>query len=125
MSPLIPLPQARTFETPAAVMRSYVTPSGQTTAAPAVWRTDVPSDTSGPEHTIDTLHVVIVISGELEAVVDGATHHAGPGDCLVLPAGSLRRLTGGPDGAVTITSATAGSTATVGDGTPVRVPWAN
>ena len=125
MSHLIRLPQTRTVETPAAVMRSYVTPSSQTTATHAVWRTEVPSNTSGPEHTVDTLHVVVVVSGELEAVVDGDIHQAGPGDCLVLPAGSQRRLTGGPEGAVTITSAIPGSTATVGDGTPVKVPWAN
>jgi len=125
MSHLIRLSQARTIETPAAVMRSFVTPSGHSSATHAVWRTEVPSNASGPVHTIDTLHVVVVVSGELEAVVDGEAHHVGPGDCLVLPAGSLRRLTGGPDGAVTITSAAPGSNATVGDGTPVRVPWAN
>ena len=122
---LIRLTEARAIETPAAAMRTYASPSTPTRSTHAVWRTEVPADSSGPVHSVDTEHVVVVVSGELHATVDGESHTAATGDCLVLPAGSQRQLSGGSGGAITLTSAAAGSTATVGQGQPVSVPWAN
>ena len=41
-------------------------------------------------------HAVVVIDGQLRAVVGGTTVEAGPGDCVVLPRGTERQLTAGP-----------------------------
>jgi ethanolamine utilization protein EutQ (cupin superfamily) len=81
--------------------------------------------TRGPVHVIDTDHVVVVVDGLLNAVVDGTTVVATAGDCVLLPHGAERQLTAGPSGVVTLTAAQPGSTARAGAGDPVRVPWAN
>jgi quercetin dioxygenase-like cupin family protein len=91
----------------------------------AVWRTTTAPGASGPLHHIDREHVVVVVAGQLSASVDGLEHLAGPGDAVVLPAGVARQLRNdGEVDLVTITAAIPGSTAQVGDGAPVAVPWA-
>jgi quercetin dioxygenase-like cupin family protein len=67
----------------------------------------------------------VVLAGRLDAEIDGERVQAVSGDCVVLTAGAPRRLTAGDGGAVMVTSALPGSTATAGDAEPVLVPWAN
>lgn len=119
------LSEARSVETPAATMRTYASPSSGAPAPVAVWRTELPAGSSGPLHTVDVDHVVVVVEGTLVAEVDGTRHEVTAGDGIMLPAGSRRRLTGGEAAAVTVTAALPGSTARVGDGDPVQVPWAS
>ena len=119
------LSEARAVETPAATMRTYASPSSSTPAPVAVWRSELPAGTSGPLHTVDVDHIVVVVEGTLVAEVDGVRHEVVTGDGIKLPAGSVRRLTGGDGTAVTVTAALPGSTARVGGGDPVPVPWAS
>jgi quercetin dioxygenase-like cupin family protein len=121
----VPLEAARPVKTPAAAMRTYASPSGAVSAQLSVWRTEMAPGTSGPWHSIDHDHVVVVLAGRLDAEIDGERVQAMPEDCVVLTAGAPRRLTAGDGGAVTLTSALPGSTATAGDAEPVLVPWAN
>lgn len=119
------LAEVRSTETPAATMRTYTSPTADVPSSLAVWRTEMAPGSSGPAHSVDTDHVVIVLEGVLVAEVDGARHEVGAGDALKLPAGSARRLGSGDGGPlVTLTAAQPGSTARVGDSEPVPVPWA-
>lgn len=125
MNVLVTLAEARTVETPAASMRTYAGPSAAIATDVVVWRTEMAPEASGPVHVVDTDHAVVVIDGQLRAVVGGTTVEAGPGDCVVLPRGTERQLTAGPSGVITLTAARPGSTARAGDADPVRVPWAS
>lgn len=121
----VALADARPTVTPAASMRTYVSPSTDTPATLSVWRTDMEAGAAGPLHVIDTEHVVVVTAGVLQAEVAGQEVRVEAGGCVVLPAHSERRLTAGPAGVSTLTVALPGSTAHAGDADPVRVPWAN
>jgi quercetin dioxygenase-like cupin family protein len=80
---------------------------------------------SGPLHTLDREQTVVVLDGELEVTIDGATHHARPGDSVTIPAGALRQLANrGASTLVTVTAALPGAVARVPDGDEVLVPWA-
>ena len=125
MNTLVTLHAARTIDTPAASMSTYASPTTEPASDLSVWRTQMQPNTSGPTHTIDTDHVVVIIQGRLTALVGNAAVEANVGDCVVLPAGRVRQLSAGPDGVVTVTAAQPGSTASAGDADPVRVPWAN
>lgn len=124
MSLLTSMTAARTVETPAASMRTYAGPSTDGAADVSVWRTEMAAGAAGPVHVVDTDHVVVVLEGHLSATVDGTTMAAGPGDGVLLPAGSERQLVAGSSGVTTLTAARPGSTARVGDAEPVPIPWA-
>ena len=121
----IQLSAARTTETPAASMHTYASPTTTPAAPISVWRTEMAPDATGPVHSIDVTHVVVVLAGRLDATVDGHEVRATPGDCVVLDAGVARQLAAGPEGVVTVTAAPAGSRAVAGAAEPVTVPWAN
>ncbi len=126
MIQLVPLDATRTLSTPAATMRTYASPSTDTAAAVSVWRTELAAGSSGPTHVVDTDHVVVVVEGTLLVDVDGVRGELGPGDGVVLPAGTPRTLSAGPAAdVVTVTSALPGSQARVGEAEPVAVPWAS
>lgn len=111
------LGDAAAHVTPNATMRRY---SG---AEVAVWRTEMGPAASGPSHRIDTDIVVVLIEGGLEVHLGDEVEALNPGDAVLLPAGTLRRLTAADSGAVTLSAALPGAVATVGDGEPVTVPW--
>ena len=125
MNHVVTLTTARSVETPAADMRTYVSPSTEIRTDLALWRTQMGPGVSGPAHAVDTDHVVVVLEGSLRADVAGEDLHVGPGECVVLPADTDRRLTAGPDGVTTLTAARPGSSARAGDAEPVTIPWAN
>ena len=125
MSKVITLDETRAVETPAATMLTYASPTTPTVAPVAVWRTSMGPKVSGPLHSIDTDHVVVVLDGALVAEIDDVESVVDAGECVILPAGVIRKLTAGPAGVVTLTSALPGSKAALGDSEPVSVPWAN
>jgi quercetin dioxygenase-like cupin family protein len=121
----LPVTAARVVETPAATMRTYASPTTENRAPVAVWRTEMAAGAAGPVHVVDVDQVVVVVSGQLAAEVDGTAFVVPVGDSALLPAGAERRLTAGPDGLVTVTASLPGATARVGAGDPVPVPWAS
>jgi quercetin dioxygenase-like cupin family protein len=121
----LPVAAARVVETPAATMRTYASPTTEHRAPVAVWRTEMTPGATGPLHVVDVDQVVVVVSGRLTAEVGGTAFVVPTGDCALLPADAERRLTAGPDGLVTVTASLPGSTARVGAGDPVPVPWAS
>ena len=123
--PHIPAQAARLTQTPAATMRTYASPSTPVPAPVAIWRTEMTADAAGPVHVVDQDQVVVVVSGRLDAEIDGESASVPAGDALLVPAGSSRRLTaGGGDPLVTVTAAVPGAVAVVAGGDPVPVPWA-
>jgi quercetin dioxygenase-like cupin family protein len=76
-------------------------------------------------HVVDLDQVVVVVSGELTAEVDGTAFVVPAGDSALLPADTERRLTAGPEGLVTVTASLPGASARIGAGDPVPVPWAS
>jgi quercetin dioxygenase-like cupin family protein len=118
------LADTRQVATPAATMRTYASPSGPAAASVALWRTEMTDGAVGPAHTVSDDQVLVVMEGSLHAVVGGDEFTLGPRDAVVLPAEVERQLIAGPDGAVTLVASLPGSTARVGDGEPVPVPWA-
>jgi quercetin dioxygenase-like cupin family protein/DNA-binding MarR family transcriptional regulator len=121
----LPVAAARVVETPAATMRTYASPTTEHRAPVAVWRTEMTPGATGPLHVVDVDQVVVVVSGRLTAEVGGTAFVVPTGDCALLPADAERRQTAGPDGRVTVTASLPGSTARVGAGDPVPVPWAS
>ena len=124
MSLHISLDTTRTVSTPAATMRTLVTPSTSPAMDVAVWRTELPAGVAGPRHTIDGDQLVIVVGGTVSVELDDAPHEVCVGDALLLPGGVARVIAAaGGEAATTITVGHPGALATVGDGQPVQVPW--
>ena len=124
MSLHVTLDAARTVTTPAATMRTLVTPSTSPGMEVAVWRTDLPAGAVGPRHAIDGDQFVVVLSGALTVEIDGTAYDVGAGDGILLPGGAQRVIsTATSEGAATITVGNPGAFATVGDNAPVPVPW--
>lgn len=124
MSLHITLDSARTVTTPAAVMRTLVSPTTSPAMDLAVWRTDLPAGATGPRHTIDGDQCVVVVSGAVAVEIDGTAYEVGAGDAFLLPGGSVRVIAAaGAEPATTMTVGSPGAHATVGDGEPVAVPW--
>ena len=125
MPSLIRFADTRVLATAAATMRTYVSPTSANESDISVWRSEMQPDTAGPAHSIDTDHIVVIVDGRLDAEIGGERVEAHPGDCVLLRAGTSRRLTAGPTGVTTLTVAVAGSTAAAGESEAVPVPWAN
>jgi quercetin dioxygenase-like cupin family protein len=80
---------------------------------------------AGPRHVVDREQVVVVLDGHLQVLVGADLHLLAPGDAVALPASAVRQLAKPHDAPlVTMTAATPGGTARVGDADPVPVPWA-
>jgi hypothetical protein len=92
------LTEARAIETPAPQCAPTQALDAHQVYACGV-RPEVPADSSGPVHSVDTEHVVrrcpqASFTQRWTARVTRQT----TGDCLVLPAGSQRQLSGVPEG---------------------------
>jgi len=122
--PYLPLADARVVETPAAIMRTYASPTTVVPAPVAVWRTEMAAGTAGPLHVVDVDQVVVVVAGQLRAEVGGQEFVVPAGDSALLPAGVERRLGAGAGVLITVTASQPGASARVGAGDPVAVAWA-
>ena len=105
-------------------MSTYAAPSGPAQASVAVWRTEMPADAAGPVHVVSVDQVVVLTAGELIVDLEGLRVTLVPDDSIVLSAGVRRQVHAGPAGAIAVVASLPGSTARVGDGEPVPVPWA-
>jgi quercetin dioxygenase-like cupin family protein len=87
--------ECRRTETRAAVMTTLASPT-QGGAGHAIWRVDMRPGQAGPLHAIDTEQVWTVLSGGAAVELDGEVLTVGPGDTLVLPADTARRVSADP-----------------------------
>jgi quercetin dioxygenase-like cupin family protein len=114
----------RTTTTPNATMTALAAPS-QGSVELSTWRVRMNAGTTGPLHAIDREQVWMTTQGRLAFAVNGTTHHAGPGEAAVLPAGILRQVSAVDGPAEAIVCMMAGGTAsTPEDAGPIPLPWA-
>jgi len=116
--------ERRRTETPNAVMTTLASPK-QGGAGQAVWRVDMRAGQTGPLHAIDTEQVWTVLDGAAVVELDGRRHPVGPGDTVVIPADTPRRVSADPvAGFAAIVIAAAGMRAYPLDGTVVAATCA-
>jgi quercetin dioxygenase-like cupin family protein len=116
--PVIRKAESRRTETPAAVMTTLASPT-QGQAASAVWRVDMRPGQTGPLHGIDAEQVWTVLEGGANVQLGQENVTLGPGDTVVIPADTPRRVSAGQNGLVAIVTAPARMRAYALDGTRV------
>ena len=57
-----------------------------------VWRVDVAANTPGTTHTVSREEVLVLVAGNLRAVIDDDAQELATGDAVIVPAGSTFRL---------------------------------
>ncbi|MEU7912260.1 cupin domain-containing protein [Microbispora bryophytorum] len=114
--------QSRRSETPAGVMTTFASPTlGGATRA--VWRVEATPATSGPLHDFDVEQVWTFLGGTATVELGGETFTVAPGDTVVMPPSTPRRVTAGADvGFTAVVTAPAGARAILPDGTVHGVP---
>jgi mannose-6-phosphate isomerase-like protein (cupin superfamily) len=116
---------ARQFELPGVRFTALAAPSRGSTDL-CTWRITVaPGLDSAQPHTLDRDEIFMVTEGALRLTPGGDV--LGPGDALVVPAGSPIQLANpGDEAAEAYVAIRAGFSATMGDGTPIGTPpWAH
>jgi quercetin dioxygenase-like cupin family protein len=116
---------APVFEAGDTTVTAYASPSRGSTET-SLWRLELAPGSISPLHQLDREEVFLGLEGEMEATVDGVATRVGPGDCLIVPAGtafSLRVPEGEPFRGIACLPA--GGQATVLPAGPSFVPpWA-
>lgn len=120
--PVVRLADARVTVTPNATMTTCASPT-QGGAHLAVWRVAMEPGSAGPRHTFDVEQVWTVTGGGAEIETDGEQVTLDPGDTVVLPAGSARRIVATDSGFTALVVAAAGARAATPGGEPVLPAW--
>ncbi|WP_029429977.1 cupin domain-containing protein [Blastococcus sp. URHD0036] len=115
---------AQLFEAHGSRFHAYVSPS-RGSAQLCAWRLEVSPGLHGVPHRPTREEVVLVLTGELSASVDGTRSALGPGDVLVVPPGAEFAVDGGPEGCTAWVTTTPGLEAVLPDGSRLRPPWAS
>jgi len=89
--------QARRTETPNALMTTLASPSQGPTAELSMWRVEMRAGQQGPPHVFDTEQIWHLLVGEAEVTAGAERLVLGPGDTVVLPAGTERRVSARAD----------------------------
>lgn len=122
--PVVPAHLAVPFEAHGSRFLSYVAPSRGSRQLCA-WRLEVPAGLRGVPHRPSREEVLLLLTGELSAVVDGTRSTLRPGDVLVVPAGAELSVDAGPEGAAAWVTTTPGLQAVLPDGSRFTPPWAS
>src|SRR5215467_2606676 len=89
--------QARRTEPPNALMTTLASPSQGPTAELSMWRVEMRAGQQGPPHVFDTEQIWHLLVGEAEVTAGAERLVLGPGDTVVLPAGTERRVSARTD----------------------------
>jgi quercetin dioxygenase-like cupin family protein len=89
--------QARRTETPNALLTTLASPSQGPTAELSMWRVEMRAGQQGPPHVFDTEQIWHLLAGEAEVTVGAERLVLGPGDTVVLPPGTERRVSARAD----------------------------
>jgi quercetin dioxygenase-like cupin family protein len=84
--------ERRRTETPNATMTTLASPTLGTTTGISLWQVEMLAGARGPEHVFDSEQAWTVIEGELAVTVASEVATLGPGDTIVLPAGTTRQV---------------------------------
>jgi quercetin dioxygenase-like cupin family protein len=106
-----------------ATFNSFVAPSSGSSELCA-WRLDVAPGTIGVPHRVSREEVLLVLTGELTATIDGVGTTARAGEVVFVPAGGQFALDNTSDSAATAWVTTSiGLEATLADGSSISPPW--
>jgi quercetin dioxygenase-like cupin family protein len=111
-----------THEVHGTTFHSYITSADG--ASLCAWQLVVPPDQEGVIHRPDRDEVILVLTGQLKITLNGDKAPMAAGEVLLVRAGDEFRACGGPEGATAWVTTTPGLTATLGDGTELKPPWA-
>jgi quercetin dioxygenase-like cupin family protein len=108
-----------------ATFNTFVAPSAGSSELCA-WRLDVAPGTIGVPHRVNREEVLLVLTGELTATIDGAGTTVRAGDVIFVPAGGQFALDNASDAPATawVTTST-GLEGTLADGSSISPPWAS
>ncbi|MFD1539103.1 cupin domain-containing protein [Nonomuraea guangzhouensis] len=116
---------ARRSETAGGIMTTFASPS-QGGASRSLWRVDAKPGVAGPSHDFDSEQVWTWLTGAATVELGGETFGVGPGDTVVMPAHTVRRVTAGEESGYTaVVTAPAGARALAADGSDAygTPPW--
>ncbi|NRQ35744.1 cupin domain-containing protein [Nonomuraea sp. NN258] len=113
--------EARRSETPAGVMTTFASPT-QGGAARSLWRVDAKPGAAGPPHDFDVEQVWTWLAGGAQVELGEETFPVAPGDTVVMPAGTPRRVLAAEDGYTAVVTAAAGARALTAEGDVIGVP---
>jgi len=106
-----------------ATFHSFVAPSAGSSELCA-WRLEVAPGTAGVPHRVNREEVLLVLSGQLTATIDGTGATVGAGEVVLVPAGARVALDNASDAAATAwVTTSAGLEATLPDGSSISPPW--
>lgn len=121
--PVVRAAESRHTRTPNAVMTTFASPT-QGGSSLAVWRVEMEPGAVGPLHSFDVEQVWTVIGGGATVALADEQIAVAPGDTLVLPSGTPRRIAADPSaGFAAMVAAPAGARAAVPGGDPVLPAW--
>ncbi len=121
--PIVRPADAVSFDMHGSRFLSYVRPSKGSSQLCA-WQLTVPANLRGVAHRPSREEVLVILDGELQVTLDGASSALRRGDAVLVPAGSELRVDAGPDGASAWVTTTPGLEAVTADGTRISPPWA-
>jgi quercetin dioxygenase-like cupin family protein len=121
---VVPAPAVPTHEVGNARFTSLATPSRGSTET-SVWTVEIAPGSPGLPHRITREEVFVVLAGTAEVGLAGDTSLAGPGDAIVVPAGTTFTLAAAGDEPLrALCVLPVGGQAQHGDGEPFTPPWA-
>ena len=122
MTSLITHDDAPVFALPGATFTAYAAPS-RGAAQVSLWAVELEAGSTSAPHHMDSEEIFFGQSGSAVAVVDGVERPIGPGDCLILAAGTTFSFRVGADEPVrAVACMRAGGQATM-DGETFAPPW--
>jgi len=121
--PVVREHQAVAHQLHGATFHSFVAPSSGS-AELCAWRLEVAAGTVGVPHRVSREEVLLVISGEVTATIDGVSTTVRPGEVAFVPAGASFGLDNTSDGPASAwVTTTVGLEATLADGSSISPPW--
>src|SRR3954447_26746382 len=84
---LITRTDAPTFDVGGTAVTAYAAPSRGSSEL-SVCQIELAPGSTSPRHHMDREEVFLGLEGHAVAEIDGSEHVLGPGDCLILPAGT-------------------------------------
>jgi quercetin dioxygenase-like cupin family protein len=121
--PVIRADQAAVHSMHGTSFTSYASPERGSKELCA-WRIEIPGHTNGIPHHVSREEVLYVLSGTIQASVDGRAEQAAAGDVILVPAGArfgVDNLASGPATAWVTTSV--GFRGVLADGSWIAPPW--
>ena len=114
--------EARHTATPNALMTTLASPSQGPTAQLSMWLVDMRLGQQGPLHVFDVEQIWHVLSGAVDIAIDGEHVDLGPGDSIILPAGTMRQVSAKTDLRIVVCGRANAVVSVPGEAAPRGVP---